>query len=1360
MSTIQDGFLLSQENFEVLNYLDEEATISLCTNLLDKTEVIVRKVVPQSLSKFETIIDYRDLSILNPLDYYTAKSLQRQNLYFLVSESYDCGSIDDVILKSIELQIDIPAEVILSWIKKIIKGLQYIHSKGFIHSLINSETIYLTTYDNLKKNNLKFNFELPKEKETTEEMKELMEKGMPWNLETCEPKIGNFEKMIEIGDQIIKQNTFDDSMLSFLAPEVESKKPLDESIDIWSLGIVIYQLYKKIPSGDVPKISSIITQDPDFFIPTDSQENKSKSKIEQLIYSCLQIDTSDRPTCEELINFIDNESATSLKSYASSSSLLTFKVDDVLASIKSERGRKFWKESGWKDKPQVEWMDFLDKYYESTSWKKISKNTVRGLKKILCERGTIIVTYQTFDDAISNLGFPFDMNVVAGMEESFRYSFEINSSNQVDAKEQYLNLIKKTSVFLDPISQVSMSLVDHYIPLNIAFENEFEKISLPQDGLKTLLSSTKGSRISLTGSSSCGKTFLLKMILQKQVENEDLVPIYVPLKILSNSDEIKFKCKVDFPKLIINASANSIMNKNFRYSEAIEEHLLKAFQEKKVFLLFDGLDECNEDTREYLIELISNLSTSHLDNSVFILTSRMLNYSEHSQQYSSNFEDEDSFNKLKYKRLLGVLEFKNANLLPLNVNQQVEMTRKAGLHSPQFDNILLGKKYYEFSKIPLFLSFMICYFREHQSMPEQKSKLFQNVIEMIINVYFQKKGGNPSPNEIIQEKKSIIDFLTKIAVYMHQNRLREFSFKDVSQFGLVFENIWESYFDNIKGGLFPLLVPDVNSLSFYHPAFQDYLVSTNWSSTSSQLRSQNNFKKNSNSTKLTNFIDIVLDPWYRNTILLMPDIMNREDHRDFCKWLFKSSVSSPYKYALLTIIMQFIELRPTTGKDGEFRNKLLKMIASQKQNLYVFEGLVSESEVLRKRAAQDLNVNDTDQKNSVYNFILKNIENGYICVESLERIAENPNNSFKEILISKLDLCTKNNDFKNMALLIIALGYSVPKYYQPILSDVLKFQNVQSAMVKIGFLKVLARIITPGNLSAIDIVLNVCKNTFDQIDDFQAEFEFELVSTLGEISFKTSNENVILTLLYFVQHGLDISIQKKAIESLGKVISTTPSKSVLFELNECFKDFKFWTLIPEFNHFYDKSLIAFPKSKIEIGKEIDHILSFFDQENEIYKLESCKILLKIIDFKNMKQVLKVILALQNALIDSNEFFRVQILKNLYRLYLHLLENKKTNLEFIEHLKKRIIDHFIISIIDHSDLVSLQATNLLSKITQRGDKNIIEILEQMTNEDTEFCTTRALTYIADIDYLIYLNGKCSKNDNLSFLCYEGIRERIV
>jgi hypothetical protein len=435
------------------------------------------------------------------------------------------------------------------------------------------------------------------------------------------------------------------------------------------------------------------------------------------------------------------------------------------------------------------------------------------------------------------------------------------------------------------------------------------------------------------------------------------------------------------------------------------------------------------------------------------------------------------------------------------------------------------------------------------------------------------------------------------------------------------------------------------------------------------------------------------------------------------------------------------------------------MISSQKQNLFVFEGLVSESEILRKRAAQDLNVNDSDQKNSIFNFILKNIENGYICVESLERIAENPNNSFKEILISKLDLAMKNNNFRDMALLIISLGHCVPKFYQPILPDILKFQNVPSSMVKIGFLKVLARIIIPGNLTAIDVVLDVCKNTFDKIDDFQVEFEYELVSTLGIIAEQTSNESVIFTLLYFVHHGLDISIQKKAIESLGKVISTNPSKTILNELRECFKDFPFWILIPEFQHFYGKSSKFFEKEiSIELGtfKTLDSLLSFFDG-SEIYKYLSCCIVLKVIQLKDLKQILKICLILQSALSDENEFFRVQCLKNLHRLYLTLndLNKHKKKSLFVIDMQKRIIDHFLISIIDPSEIVSLEATVTLSKVVTRGDKKIMEILEAMSSEETEFFIIRALNYISDIDYLIALHKKCYKDQNLSFLCYEGI-----
>jgi hypothetical protein len=374
------------------------------------------------------------------------------------------------------------------------------------------------------------------------------------------------------------------------------------------------------------------------------------------------------------------------------------------------------------------------------------------------------------------------------------------------------------------------------------------------------------------------------MILQKEIENPGIVPIYIPLKTLSNFDEIKFQCKSDFRQLLINASANTLFNKDFRYSLPIETYLMRAFEEKNVFLLFDGLDECNEESREFLIGLVSDLSRELVGESKIIMTSRLLNYSDHNHQFSSNFQDEESFNKWKQRMLVSVLEFKNATLLPFDVNQQIEMTRKSGLKSVEFDNMLLGKKYHEFSQVPLFLSLMICYYRDHQEMPEQKSKLFGNVIDMIINVYFQKKGGNLTTDDIQKEKANIIEFLTKIATFMHQNRMRVFAFKDINQFGLVFENVWEEYLDNIKAGLFPLLVPDANGLTFYHPAFQDFLVASDWSTTQKQiqLRSQN-FKRNTMDSKTANFLEVVLDPWYRNTFLLMPDLMNREDHRDFCK---------------------------------------------------------------------------------------------------------------------------------------------------------------------------------------------------------------------------------------------------------------------------------------------------------------------------------------------------------------------------------------------------------------------------------------------------------------------------------------------
>jgi serine/threonine protein kinase len=365
--------------------------------------------------------------------------------------------------------------------KKLIKALNFFHSKGKIHGSMSSESIYFSSFKSLEDS--EFSFPIPNEVETSQEMKDLLEKGFPHDLENAEPKIGRFEHMIEIGNQTIKGISYDDSMISFLAPEIELKKPIDDSMDIWGLGIIIYQLYENINSNNVPKISSIISQDPDFFLPKEKDENSPKYKIERLIHSCLQIDPAERPTCDELLSYLESKESKELKSFPSSSSFFNMKVDDVLKSIKNERGRKFWQDSGWGLKTHIEWMDFLDKYYAYISWKKLSKNQVRGLKKVLCDKGTIFVTFISFDDAISHLGFPFDLNVVSGMEESFRYSFEVTGGSTKDARELYANLIKKTSVFLDPISQVSKGLEENFISLNLTFETEFEKSS-PQDALK------------------------------------------------------------------------------------------------------------------------------------------------------------------------------------------------------------------------------------------------------------------------------------------------------------------------------------------------------------------------------------------------------------------------------------------------------------------------------------------------------------------------------------------------------------------------------------------------------------------------------------------------------------------------------------------------------------------------------------------------------------------------------------------------------------------------------------------------------------------------------------------------------------
>ena len=151
---------------------------------------------------------------------------------------------------------------ILNWFTQICLGLNYIHSKKIIHRDLQTKNIFLTKNDQIKIG-----------------------------------KFGNSKKIIST----IQNATKLIDSASVLAPELIENQPYSNKIDIWSLGIILYELmtlrkpfeiksitllFEKINIADYPKIKNL---------------NYNKTLI-NLVESLLKVNPDKRPSVNNILS--------------------------------------------------------------------------------------------------------------------------------------------------------------------------------------------------------------------------------------------------------------------------------------------------------------------------------------------------------------------------------------------------------------------------------------------------------------------------------------------------------------------------------------------------------------------------------------------------------------------------------------------------------------------------------------------------------------------------------------------------------------------------------------------------------------------------------------------------------------------------------------------------------------------------------------------------------------------------------------------------------------------------------------------------------------------------------------------------
>ena len=226
----------------------------------------VMKTIPlKKLNEKERKDALKEASILQNLDHPNIIKFQEvflcknPNSLNIITEYADGGDLN----KKIERKIPFKEDLILDWFIQICLALNHVHSKRIIHRDIKAQNIFL------KKNGIV----------------KLGDFGISKSL-TCS---------FELARTVI-------GTPYYLSPEIVKNSPYSFKTDVWSLGVLLYQMCAlKMPfdADSLPNLSKKILKAEYKEIPNNYSDN-----LKNLIRSLLQVEPKNRPTVKEILSKI------------------------------------------------------------------------------------------------------------------------------------------------------------------------------------------------------------------------------------------------------------------------------------------------------------------------------------------------------------------------------------------------------------------------------------------------------------------------------------------------------------------------------------------------------------------------------------------------------------------------------------------------------------------------------------------------------------------------------------------------------------------------------------------------------------------------------------------------------------------------------------------------------------------------------------------------------------------------------------------------------------------------------------------------------------------------------------------------
>ena len=256
-------------NYKVIKQLGEGSfgKAFLCKRESDDSLCVIKQILIEGLDKKEKDDVLNESIILAKLDHQNIikffevfESNKPKHMVNIVTEYADGGDLSEKIKEKKNKNNNFTESEILDYFTQICLAIKHIHEKKIIHRDLKSGNIFL------------------------------MKNGLV--------KLGDFGIAKRFQKTMDKAKTFIGTPY-YLSPEIINGKPYDSKSDIWSLGVLLYEMMTfKMPfnANSLPMLSVKIMRGQ--YIPPPTIYTKD---LRELVTKCLTVEPKNRPSIQEIL---------------------------------------------------------------------------------------------------------------------------------------------------------------------------------------------------------------------------------------------------------------------------------------------------------------------------------------------------------------------------------------------------------------------------------------------------------------------------------------------------------------------------------------------------------------------------------------------------------------------------------------------------------------------------------------------------------------------------------------------------------------------------------------------------------------------------------------------------------------------------------------------------------------------------------------------------------------------------------------------------------------------------------------------------------------------------------------------------